>query len=201
MLAALPVQADELLRGIYADRGTRAEFTPCRGKRPLVVVDGTSTQNLSNTLRPVTGAAESARAVFIEAMGTLDAKRVRITEVRHAYTEGLACREDPRRYVWKAFGNEPFWRLESDARGVRVQRTGEPEPISAPPGAFTEAEGKRRFSADTPRGAFEIALEPGACRDSMVDSLYAWRAELTLKLKGEAEPRVLRGCAYPGLLK
>lgn len=202
---ALPAQADELLRGIYVDRGTRAEFTPCRGKRALVVADGTPTQDLRARLRAVisrTGELpDPPRALFVEVLGTADARRVNITGLNHAYTEGLACRADPRRYAWRAFGNEPFWRLDADARGVRLQRAGEPDAFTAPPGPFAEADGRRRFRADTPRGTLEVALEPGVCRDSMVESLYGWRAEVNLRAPGAAEPQVLRGCAYPGLMR
>ncbi len=66
-----------------------------------------------------------------------------------------------------ARGNEPFWRLDLDARRIRFVPNLDAAPIEAPTPAPRAAGAGRRWDADAPGGRLSVVATERVCQDSM----------------------------------
>lgn len=90
--------------------------------------------------------------------------------------EGASCQKSIQ--PTKAFGNEPFWNLQvvnGDLIFSEMGKSKQQQPI-------TEQEfsaNKRHYQSDS----FALTMTKGICKDSMVESIYGWNAEVDIKGK------------------
>ncbi len=66
-----------------------------------------------------------------------------------------------------ARGNEPFWRLDLDARRIRFVPGLDAEPVEAPTPAPRAAGAGRRWDADAPGGRLSVVALDRVCHDTM----------------------------------
>lgn len=88
----------------------------------------------------------------------------------------------------QALGTEPFWSVEITPGQLRYSH-----PENIPGTAFAAVasrEGeKMRYSGTMDGKAVSLLVQPGTCSDGMSDTIYEWKAELTID--GQTE----KGCA------
>lgn len=185
--AAEPAQT---WRGMMIDRLGKIEFYPCGEQKLLRPVDATPEKDLKAVFRKISGPYE--QAVFMMVEGTRKDSTLRVTRLLRAYREGIGCKEDLAGVEFKAFGNEPDWRMAMDGNALRFQRLEDQAPASFPYQALRQEGGKLVYQAQTESSDMKVELTRGRCRDTMVDSIYPYRAEV--RSRGET----YRGCAYLG---
>ena len=94
---------------------------------------------------------------------------------------------EPAKLHFQALGTEPFWSVDVLASKLRYSS---PE-VSGITFASTEKkDGKgTRYSGSMNGQAISLLVEPGKCSDGMSDTVYQWKAALTIAGKTE------QGCA------
>lgn len=110
--------------------------------------------------------------------------------------EGFGCGQDLSDFVFRATGQEPFWHLRVSPTGLRYSTPSEPETTFAPVPPSPRGDAWVYESTGTGPEAVgvRVVFEPGRCTDSMVGSVYSWRA--TIEIAGERGI----GCAWEGAL-
>lgn len=158
---------------------------------------GEDTQRIA-TLEPAARAvldaflAGGAREFRIDAWGDLvGTDKLTLRAIERVGTEGLGCDEREFRYLFKAYGTEPFWNLDLDVAQGTFSRP-DHESVSGEMKQTAGENGARQFSVDTLAGRIEATLTPGPCNDGMSDTTFGWNAQVSTG--GET----LRGCAYAG---
>ena len=98
-----------------------------------------------------------------------------------------APKPEPAKLRFQALGTEPFWAVDVMAGKLRYSS---PE-VSGITFASTEKkDGKgTRYSGSMNGQAISLLVEPGKCSDGMSDTVYQWKAALTIAGKTE------QGCA------
>jgi len=186
--AAEPVQA---WRGMMIDRLGKMEFYVCGEQKPLRPVDATPQKDLKAVFRRLSGPYE--QAVFMMVEGARKDSTLRVTQLLRAYREGIGCKENLAGIEFKAFGNEPDWRMAMDGNALRFQRQEDPAPASFPYQPLSKEGGSRLvFQARTESSDIAVALKRERCTDTMSDALYPYRAEVV------SGGETYRGCAYLG---
>lgn len=136
---------------------------------------------------------------YMEAFGRVVDGEVRFERLNRAGAEmNCASAADANRR-WQAQGNEPFWALRSDARGLSLRQPG--SQLNLPPLTLRWNTNDGRggeaavLVARTEMTALDLTLTARLCRDSMADIAYGFRAEVVL-----TRPQAARfeGCAYLG---
>lgn len=89
---------------------------------------------------------------------------------------------------FQALGTEPFWSVEVLPGQMRYS---DPENIAGTTFPVTEAQagGGTRYSGSLNGQPVSLLVQPGTCSDGMSDTVYPWKAALTI---GE---RTEQGCA------
>ena len=159
---------------------------------------GEDTQRIA-TLEPAAKAvleaflAGGAREFRIDAWGDLvGSDKLTLRAIERVGTEGLGCDEREFRYLFKAYGTEPFWNLDLDVAQGTFSRPDHESVSGEMKQAAPGENGVRQFSVDTLAGRIEATLTPGPCNDGMSDTTFGWTSQVTTG--GET----LRGCAYAG---
>ena len=119
--------------------------------------------------------------------------RYTVSQLYRLQYEGNAC-EDPifRRLQARAAGNEPFWSVEVNPKGMIIDRPGEQQSMVLP---FLEErlpDGSQSLTSEANGKHVEVWLAPQRCVDSMSGNIYHLSAELRI------DDTVQRGCAYYG---
>lgn len=78
-----------------------------------------------------------------------------------------AAQAPPIAVPFVARGNEPFWRLDLDARRIRFVPGLEAAPVEAPTPAPRAAGTGRRWEADAPGGRLAVVATQRVCQDTM----------------------------------
>lgn len=136
---------------------------------------------------------------YIEAFGRVVDGEVRFERLNRAGAEMTCASATNADRHWQAQGNEPFWALRSDARGLSLRQPG--SQLNLPPLAlrWNTNDGRGGEAAvlvgRTEMTALDLTLTARLCRDSMADIAYGFRAEVVL-----TRPQAARfeGCAYLG---
>ena len=194
-----PAASTLRVRGLYtaggADSGTIAL---CDGKA-LPARDGTG----GELRRAHDALGGEGRPVFVEVRATMitigpaATAHLAVAELVRASPvgEGAGCAEPPAPYLFRAFGNEPFWSATVGADSVVFEQPDEPRRTAVPVVKREDAGGRwtvqARTAGESPH-EIHIILTPGRCSDSMSGALYSLSAEAVF------DGRPLSGCAREG---
>jgi uncharacterized membrane protein len=188
--AATAAEPGKLWRGLMVDHHGRMYFYPCGGKERLAPEDATAEKDLAPLFREFAG--DFDRPVFMELEGAAGARTLRVTRLLRANPEGAGCKENLEGVVFKAFGNEPDWRMAMDGKALRFQRLEDQAPASFPYHALAEQGGRLVFDARTESSDMHVELSRERCRDTMLGALYPLKASVT------SGGQSLQGCGYLG---
>ncbi|HSD59589.1 MAG TPA: hypothetical protein VLC55_01900 [Burkholderiales bacterium] len=188
--AAPAAEPAQVWRGMMVDRLGKIEFYACGERTPLRPVDATPEKDLKPVFRRLSGPYE--QAVFMMVEGTRKDATLRVTQLLRAYREGIGCREDLVGIEFKAFGNEPDWRMAMDGNALRFQRLEDQAPASFPYQPLRREGGNLEVRAQAESADIKVVLKRERCTDTMADAIYPYRAEVV------SGGETYRGCAYLG---
>jgi putative lipoprotein len=178
------------LQGALNEEGGSWWLTPCGTQEKLQVTEAAGVSLLHDARMLQAGGGP----LFADLGGQKSAPD-RYTAYRfyRLQYEGNAC-DDPvfRRLQARAAGNEPFWSIEVNAKGMIIDRPEQQESMVLP---FVEErlpEGGINLTSEANGKHVEVWLAPQRCVDSMSGNLYHLSAELRV------DGNVQRGCAYYG---
>lgn len=123
-----------LIRGLYAFGHEVRALRPCGQDEDLWVIDPSGT--LQKVHEKLVGSLEGAPRVFVvasgrtgpppsEGFGAEYAGAVTIEEIIYVASEGFRCDFDMTRFVFRAYGNEPFWMVEVLPDQMTLSRPGQ----------------------------------------------------------------------------
>jgi uncharacterized membrane protein len=201
--AADVVPANSTGRGILVLTANQRVFKPCGGEREFWVNDGTD-GDLERVYGKLAGGA--GKPLFVDVRGVLEPapndgpgaahpRALRIVEVRRADPAGPGCRENLRFFELRAWGDDPFWRLDVARGGITFSSYGAPGSVAFPYAPALRSGDEIRYAAvreGADRHALELVIRPGRCTDARTGAV-TW-----LSVEGKLNDRKLIGCAYEG---
>jgi putative lipoprotein len=116
-----------------------------------------------------------------------------LTELRRAYPggEGPDCSENLA-FVFRAFGNEPFWSVKISGTGIAVTRPDDAEPPWFPLVEPMLEPSATRYISRKGERTIDVVVRAGRCRDTMSGAYFNLSAEMQL------DGRTYVGCAVRG---
>lgn len=119
--------------------------------------------------------------------------RFALTELRRAYPtgEGPDCGENLA-FIFRAFGNEPFWSVKVSGNGIAVTRPGDDEPPWFPHVDPILERGATRYISRKGERSIDVLIKAGRCRDTMSGAYFNLGAEVRL------DGKTYTGCAMRG---
>lgn len=167
----------------------RLMLQPCGQPRQLRVEDAGSLE-LRREVDMLLG--YGAGRLFVDLGGADKGNRLEASRLYRLQPEGQGCQEAGfARLIARASGNEPFWSVQISAKGLVLERPGEP-PLALPYLEEQLPEGRLYFSSEADGQRLSLWLAPQRCRDDMSGAVRHLSAELRLN-----EQR-FTGCAYLG---
>jgi len=155
-------------------------ITPAESGWTLTSCDQSTTWSILDPVRNLDNALGFAS---IYAKGSNEAGWA-IEHVNYLPFEGFDCQFDWEGVLWRAAGNEPFWMAELMEDGLSIRLPGSEMwaiPVEVAEGPVFTGQGiMLRFTDE-------------ACADTMVDTLYGWKTELSV---GED---TYVGCGFEGM--
>jgi len=194
-----------IIRGHYTFGHEVRALRPCGEDEDLWVID--RTDMLPQLFRQLVGSLKGDPRITViatgrtgpapsEGFGAEYAGTVTIDEVVYAALEGFGCDFDVTGFVYRAYGNEPFWMVEVLRGAMRLLRPGSPELI------WPEVSEERKGDLVVLRGTGgeipgTLTIEPGPGYDNMSGSYFHHKARFDLD--GEIfTGAALRGMAATG---
>ena len=175
-------------------------FEACDTRRRAWLIDRTG-GDLADTYHRM--ALENDQPIFFELLATpvlapetgpgadFEAS-ISVDAVLRAEREGFGCEEPLDDFFFRAFGNEPSWRMQARSDGLLLSTLG--EDATGFVDYKTERVGESvRISAGNEQTSLEALLTSERCADPMSGSIYAYAAVVRV---GDAS---YRGCAVEGL--
>jgi len=110
-----------------------------------------------------------------------------VDEVLYAAREGFSCETEWTEFVFRAYGNEPFWSAELSSTGLVLRRMGESD-------LYWESPPEERVGTSVIYTYNDVSLEvtPEPCRDSMSGAFFGHTAHLRFRSEK------FFGCALKG---
>ncbi|MBC2655239.1 hypothetical protein H7A76_07295 [Pseudomonas sp. MSSRFD41] len=167
-------------------------FKPCSEDRRYVVSDGGGT----SVLQEAATLAEKQGTLFADLRGKLSASGSGDgqLDLRQLYRveRSNAC-GDPNfpRLILRASGKNPNWKVDVNARGMRIERDGQP-PLALPYLEEQLGDGRFNLTSEANNQRVELWVAPQRCVDSQTGSVQHLSAELRV------DGQVQRGCGYFG---
>jgi putative lipoprotein len=206
--ASAPKAGDEVPTG-STGRGTlvlgadQKVFKPCGADREFWVNDATG-GDLAQVYDKLAGG--TGKPLFVDVRGLLEqppktgagstySRVLRIVELRRADPAGAGCRENLRYFELRAWGDEPFWRVDVSRSGIIWSSYGAPSSVAFPYGPPRRDGAAIHYAAvreGAPRHELELLMKPGRCTDPRTGAV-TW-----LSVEARLDGRTLRGCAYEG---
>jgi uncharacterized membrane protein len=201
--AAEAVPAGSTGRGILVLAPDQRVFKACGGEHEFWVHDVTS-GDLDRVYGQLAGGA--GKPLFVDVRGVLEApppsgpgagypRALRIVELRRADAAGAGCRENLRVFELRAWGEDPFWRVDISRGGITWSSYGVPSSLAFPYAPARRGGGEIRYAAvrdGAERHEIELVMKPGRCTDPRTGAV-TW-----LSVEGRLNDRRLTGCAYEG---
>jgi uncharacterized membrane protein len=201
--AAGDVPAGSTGRGILVLAPDHRVFKPCGGEREFWVHDATG-GDLERVYDKL--AAGRGKPLFVDVRGVLEPapasgagaaypRTLRIVELRRADPAGGGCRENLRAFELRAWGEDPFWRVDIARGGITWSSYGAPSAVAFPYAPARRNGEEIRFAAvreGPERHELELVVRPGRCADPRTGAV-TW-----LSVEGRLNERRLAGCAYEG---
>jgi uncharacterized membrane protein len=190
-----------IIRGHYTFGHEVRALRPCGEDEDLWVIDRTDL--LPELFRQLVGPLKGDPRISVIATGTTGPSQadgfgaqypgtVFIDEVIYAALEGFECDFDVTGFVFRAFGNEPFWMVEVLPGSMRLIRPGSPELTW--PGVSEEKKGDVIVLAGTGGEiSGSLTIEPGPGYDNMSGSYFHHKANFDL------DGEIFSGAALRGL--
>lgn len=178
-------------------------FKPCGADREFWVDDATN-GDLGQVYEKLAGGA--GKPLFVDVRGVLEPapkagagaaypRTLKIVELRRADPAGAGCRENLRHFELRAWGDEPFWRVDVARTGIIWSSYGKPTSVAFPYAPPRRDAAELRYAVTreaADRHELELVMKPGRCVDPRTGALTWLTVEATL------DGRTLRGCAYEG---
>jgi putative lipoprotein len=197
------VPAGSTGRGTLVLNGDQKVFKPCGADREFWVNDATG-GDLAQVYEKLAGGA--GKPLFVDVRGVLEQppkagagatypRVLRVVELRRADPTGAGCRENLRFFELRAWGDDPFWRVDVSRNGIIWSSYGTPSSLAFPYGPPRRDGGAIRYAAvrdGAERHELELVMKPGRCTDPRTGALTWLTVEARLNGRG------LRGCAYEG---
>lgn len=201
--AAAAAPAGSTGRGILVLAPDHRIFKPCAGERELWVHDATG-GDLERVYEKL--AAGPGKPLFVDVRGVLEPapasgagaafpRTLRIVELRRADPAGGGCRENLRAFELRAWGEDPFWRLDIARGGITWSSYGAPTSLAFPYAPARRSGDELRYAAvreGPERHEVELVVRPGRCIDPRTGAV-TW-----LSVEGRLNERRIAGCAYEG---
>jgi putative lipoprotein len=169
-------------------------FKPCNEQRRYAVKDsgGTSVLQEAATL------ADQQGKLFADLRGSFSSNKasgdgqVELRQLYRVERSGNAC-NDPnfQRLILRASGKNPAWSLDVSAKGMKLERAGQP-PLALPYLEEQLGDGRFNLTSEANNQHVELWVAPQRCVDSQTGSVQHLSAEL--RINGEVQ----RGCGYFG---
>ncbi len=203
-----PLESMQLLRGHLVIGHEVRSFKPCGSEQDLWVRDKTGGE-LSRVYTDLTsGVYQELYAVVLGEVGPRPSDgfgadydgSIAVTSLRHAAPESHACGEDLSGVEMRAFGNEPFWRVDVRPAEILLSELGAEDRLFSSSASFkTREDGLRQFrgTAGTEPGqpagdVIVVTIDEHPCRDSMSGAYFSFAARVVV------DGRELVGCARQG---
>jgi uncharacterized membrane protein len=197
------VPANSTGRGVLVFGADQRVFKPCGGDREFWVNDATN-GDLERVYQKLAGGP--GKPLFVDVRGVLEpapkdgagaaySRTLKVVEVRRADPAGPGCRENLRYFELRAWGEDPFWRLDVARNGITFSSYGAPQAVAFPYAPPRRDGAETRYAAirDGANGhAVELVIKPGRCTDPRTGAV-TW-----LSVEGKLDDRRLSGCAYEG---
>ena len=189
--ATLSNEPSQRVQGLMSFEQEQLRLQPCDGTASMAVQD--SDNSLTDAFHNFDGAPQTLFA-DIAGQRTDSAAPLRVSKLYRLTQEGHRC-DDPdfRQLIVRASGNEPFWSVRINKRGLLLDRPGEQQWVLP---YLEEQLGNDQIniSSEANGQTLELWLSPQRCVDSMSGAVSHLTAQL--RINGQ----VLKGCAsYGGL--
>ena len=197
------VPAGSTGRGTLVLAADQQVFKPCGADREFWVNDATG-GDLAQVYEKLAGGI--GKPLFVDVRGVLEQppktgagstypRVLRVVELRRADPAGAGCRENLRHFELRAWGDDPFWRVDVSRNGIIWSSYGAPSSVAFPYGP-PRRDGAAIHYAVVREGAerheLELLMKPGRCTDPRTGAV-TW-----LSVEARLNGRALRGCAYEG---
>ncbi|BAN47344.1 COG3650 family protein [Metapseudomonas resinovorans] len=184
------------LQGLLSVDAGQVMFSPCGEKRRFALVDGGATGLLPEAANL---SADGPGPLFADIRAAMGATTVPGADgqldVRTLYRlqrEGHGCDDlNFKRLLLRASGNEPGWHVSVSAKGLILDRPGEPS-LALPYMEEQLPDGRFNLSSEANGQRLELWVAPQRCVDSMSGAVQHLSAELRL------DGKIQRGCASFG---
>ncbi|HEU4798351.1 MAG TPA: hypothetical protein VFT63_05445 [bacterium] len=165
-------------------------FTPCdsaTGRRVLDATGGRLGEIVKRFVPP-------EEPVYAEVLARrLPSSRLAISDIRYAARETHGCRDNLRRVILRALGNEPFWAVTITAREIRFEAPDDPGRVAFPAVEPSRSGNRLVYHTRNDRGdRLDVTVREQACSDGMSDAYYATAVEVQIN------DREFSGCGRPG---
>ncbi|WPO99005.1 hypothetical protein SFA35_20690 [Pseudomonas sp. HR96] len=170
-------------------------FQPCNEHRRYVVTDTGHT----SLLQEAATLASRPGKLYVDLRGSFNASsgggtdgQVNLQQVYRLARSDSAC-SDPnyKTLVLAANGQAPHWSVRVNAKGMEIQRPGQPD-LALPVLEETLPDGRLSLSTEANDLRIELWLAPQRCVDSATGTVSSLTAEL--RINGQVQ----RGCAWFG---
>jgi uncharacterized membrane protein len=197
------VPAGSTGRGTLVLAADQKVFKPCGADREFWVNDVTN-GDLATVYEKLAGGP--GKPLFVDVRGVLEQppktgagssypRVLRVVELRRADPAGAGCRENLRHFELRAWGDEPFWRVDVSRNGIIWSSYSAPSSVAFPYGPPRRDGATIRYAAvrdGAERHELDLLMEPGRCTDTRTGAV-TW-----LTVEAQLDGRTLRGCAYEG---
>ena len=197
------VPAGSTGRGTLVLAADQKIFKPCGADREFWVNDATG-GDLAQVYEALAGGI--GKPLFVDVRGVLEQppktgagstypRVLRVVELRRADPAGAGCRENLRYFELRAWGDDPFWRVDVSRNGIIWSSYGAPSSVAFPYGPPRRDGAALRYAAvreGAERHELELQMKPGRCTDPRTGAV-TW-----LTVEARLNGRTLRGCAYEG---
>ena len=197
------VPAGSTGRGTLVLAADQKVFKPCGADREFWVNDVTN-GDLATVYEKLAGGP--GKPLFVDVRGVLEQppktgagssypRVLRVVELRRADPAGAGCRENLRHFELRAWGDDPFWRVDVSRNGIIWSSYSAPSSVAFPYGPPRRDGATIRYAAvrdGAERHELDLLMKPGRCTDARTGAV-TW-----LTVEARLDGRALRGCAYEG---
>ena len=197
------VPAGSTGRGTLVLGADQKVFKACGADREFWVNDATG-GDLGQVYEKLAGGP--GKPLFVDVRGVLEQppktgagasypRVLRIVELRRADPTGAGCRENLRHFELRAWGDDPFWRVDVSRNGIIWSSYGAPSSLAFPYGPPRREGATIRYASEregAERHELDLLMKPGRCTDPRTGAV-TW-----LTVEARLDGRTLRGCAYEG---
>lgn len=191
--ASAPSEPNLRIQGLLSFEQDQLRIQPCDGTDSLLLQDPNNL--LSESFREFEGTPQT---LFADIAGHANSAQpnspLQISKLYRLTQEGFRCKDpDFRQLIIRASGNEPFWSIRINKRGLLLDRPGEQQWV-LPYLEERLGNDQLNISSEANGQTLELWLSPQRCVDSMSGAISHLSAQL--RINGQ----VLQGCAaYGGL--